>query len=117
MISAVFRRGGDVAFVIEELKAIFDPKGGVFMGGEYVPSLIAAIGQIIEQHMRTTGALNADHSPVQRAVMPGSKALAEDNSLMPAFQNMKFCPKCAQPALVYREGCQTCMACGYSKCG
>ena len=54
MISAIFRRGGDVSFVVEELKAVFDPQGGQWMGGRYVPSLLAAIGGIIETHMIRT---------------------------------------------------------------
>ncbi len=59
MISAVFRRGGDVSFVVEELKAVFDPQGGHWMAGRYVPSLLAAIGGVIETHMRRIGALTA----------------------------------------------------------
>jgi ribonucleoside-diphosphate reductase alpha chain len=59
MISAVFRRGGDVSFVVEELKAVFDPQGGHWIGGRYVPSLLAAIGEVIEAHMRRTGFLQA----------------------------------------------------------
>ncbi len=118
MISAVFRRGGDVSFVVEELKAIFDPKGGIFMDGEYVPSLIAAIGKIIEQHMQATGALDQDHNEIPLAASSAPVMTSEQrNKIIAVSQNMKFCPKCAQPALVLREGCQICMACGYSKCG
>lgn len=51
MISAVFRRGGDVSFVVEELKAVFDPQGGAWIDGRYVPSLLAAIGDVIEKHL------------------------------------------------------------------
>jgi len=102
MISAVFRRGGDVAFVVEELKAVFDPRGGQWMDGRYVPSLLAAIGGIIERHMIDTGFL----APGEEAP-PDAKPGAE----------LRFCPKCDQPALMQSEGCLTCLACGYSKCG
>jgi len=102
MISAVFRRGGDVAFVVEELKAVFDPRGGQWMEGRYVPSLLAAIGGIIERHMIDTGFLVPDE-PAQSS----EKFAAE----------LRFCPKCDQPALMHAEGCINCLACGYSKCG
>ena len=70
MISAVFRRGGDVAFVAEELKAVFDPQGGQWMGGRYVPSLLAAIGNVIERHMIEIGFLN----DTQRSTDAGTEA-------------------------------------------
>ena len=65
MISAIFRRGGDVSFVVEELKAVFDPQGGQWMGGRYVPSLLAAIGGIIETHMIRTGFLAPPRHPTR----------------------------------------------------
>ncbi len=123
MISAIFRRGGDVSFVIEELQAIFDPKGGVWMGGRYVPSLIAAIGNIIEQHMRETGAL-ANHTVTtpQTRKAAGADTTPEKATIIatptPPFpQNTRFCPKCNQPSLAHREGCLSCTTCGYSECG
>ena len=67
MISAVFRRGGDVSFVVEEMKAVFDPRGGAWMEGKYVPSLLAAIGEVIERHMIDIGFLPAKHSHDERA--------------------------------------------------
>ncbi|MGC2857381.1 adenosylcobalamin-dependent ribonucleoside-diphosphate reductase [Novispirillum sp. DQ9] len=97
MISAVFRRGGEVAFVVEELKAVFDPRGGQWMDGRYVPSLLAAIGDVIERHMIAIGFLDAP---------------AETNG--GAFRR---CPKCGQRTLARQEGCDTCSACGYSRCG
>jgi ribonucleoside-diphosphate reductase alpha chain len=103
MISAVFRRGGDVSFVVEELKAVFDPRGGQWMEGRYVPSLLAAIGGIIERHMIDTGFLKADAKPLL--------ALAV-NDMNRAAQ----CPRCGEAALVFQEGCSTCLSCGYSKC-
>ena len=101
MISAVFRRSPDVAFVAEELKAVFDPCGGAWMQGRYVPSLLAAIGDIVERHL---GGLPG--KPVEAApfAAPASKAMPQ-------------CPQCGVSALVKVEGCNNCLDCGYSKCG
>jgi len=100
MISAVFRRGGDVSFVVEELKAVFDPRGGQWMAGRYVPSLLAAIGDVIERHMIDSGFLVSDSPAAQT---PG--------------RELKYCPKCDQPTLIHAEGCYSCLSCDYSKCG
>ena len=108
MISAVFRRGGDVSFVVEELKAVFDPRGGQWMGGRYVPSLLAAIGDVIERHMIAIGFLPnpaSDQDPVSR------KKVAHTGA-----SKLRQCPKCGQPTLVRQEGCDTCTNCGHSKC-
>jgi ribonucleoside-diphosphate reductase alpha chain len=110
MISAVFRRGGDVAFVVEELKAVFDPRGGHWMGGRYVPSLLAAIGEVIERHMMDIGFL-ADPAKDR------SDPAAERKVVNLTHAAYRYCPKCGQPALVRMEGCDTCTSCGYSKCG
>ena len=109
MISAVFRRGGDVSFVVEELKAVFDPRGGQWMDGRYVPSLLAAIGGIIERHMLEIGFI--DH-PVDLTASDDD----EDGEGARQAKRALYCPKCSQPALVFQEGCHTCRACGYSKC-
>jgi ribonucleoside-diphosphate reductase alpha chain len=106
MISAVFRRGGDVSFVVEELKAVFDPRGGQWMEGRYVPSLLAAIGGVIERHMIDTGFLKSD-----AGVTLGLRARAVGETSVPAQ-----CPRCGEAALVFQEGCATCLNCGYSKC-
>ncbi|MSO71327.1 MAG: adenosylcobalamin-dependent ribonucleoside-diphosphate reductase [Alphaproteobacteria bacterium] len=108
MISAVFRRGGDVSFVVEELKAVFDPRGGQWVGGHYVPSLLAAIGEVIERHLIDIGFMSG---PVDKA-MPQAleKAVGENGPSRGA------CPKCGALALVHSEGCDLCTACGYSKC-
>ncbi|MFN3513412.1 MAG: adenosylcobalamin-dependent ribonucleoside-diphosphate reductase [Phenylobacterium sp.] len=102
MISAVFRRGGDVGFVAEELKAVFDPRGGAWLGGRYVPSLLAAIGGVIERHLGKSA-----HHPEPEAA--------------PALPVRPFagasCPRCGGFDLVRKEGCDTCFSCGYSKCG
>ena len=108
MISAVFRRGGDVSFIVEELKAVFDPRGGQWMGGHYVPSILAAIGGVIEQHLVSIGALAP---PETARLEPPS---AEDGDA-PA-RAARFCGRCGQPGLLHREGCDLCPSCGYSKC-
>jgi ribonucleoside-diphosphate reductase alpha chain len=106
MISAVFRRGGEVAFVAEELKQVFDPRGGQWSNGRYVPSLVAAIGEVLERHMRDTGFLAAAEAPAFTAA-----PAAAPSQLGP------LCPKCSQPGLVKEAGCLSCMHCGWSKCG
>jgi ribonucleoside-diphosphate reductase alpha chain len=103
MISAVFRRGGDVSFVAEELKAVFDPRGGAWMQGRYVPSLLAAIGGVIERHL--TG------------LEPALPAPAPDPVEQPKAIALRACPQCGAAALIKVEGCNNCLECGYSKCG
>ncbi|MDE1882789.1 MAG: adenosylcobalamin-dependent ribonucleoside-diphosphate reductase [Rhodospirillales bacterium] len=108
MISAVFRRGGEVAFVAEELKQVFDPRGGQWAQGRYVPSLVAAIGDVIERHMVETGFLvtDDDRLPVK------DRKMQVDASPLGSL-----CPKCSQPGLVREAGCLSCLQCGWSKCG
>lgn len=101
MISAVFRRGGDVSFVVDELKAVFDPRGGQWMGGRYVPSLLAAIGGVIERHMIDTGFLDPARS--------GSFEVRQGHGHV-------ACPRCGSGTLVFQEGCASCLSCGFSKC-
>jgi ribonucleoside-diphosphate reductase alpha chain len=120
MISAIFRRGGDVSFVVEELKAVFDPQGGQWMGGRYVPSLLAAIGQVIETHMIRTGFLLPPREG-QETIVPAQKALVaaqEAATAPPQFERStgRICPRCNHRALVRREGCWVCSVCDYSKC-
>ncbi len=112
MISAVFRRGGEVAFVAEELQGIFDPRGGQWSEGRYVPSLIAAIGGILEQHMIGTGFLPA---PAGR-VAPGAAAETPVTGASAVPLGM-LCPKCSQPGVAKEGACLTCHHCGWSKCG
>ena len=117
MISAVFRRGGDVSFVVEELKAVFDPRGGQWMGGKYVPSLLAAIGGVIEQHMIQSGFMaDPNRGKAEREAKELPKAVGMENQLLGAAP-FRQCPKCAQASLIRQEGCDTCTSCGYSKCG
>ena len=130
MISAVFRRGGDVSFVVEELKAVFDPRGGQWMGRKYVPSLLAAIGDVIERHMIDSGFIadpkEAREGQVQSLKIVGGLDSPEGNapigagsasSTAPSGVKLRGCPKCGQPALIRQENCDICTNCGYSKCG
>ena len=125
MISAVFRRGGDVSFVVEELKAVFDPRGGQWMGGRYVPSLLAAIGGVIERHLVEIGFLAPTESPRLIDAIEERMRLAangRDGSPEPAAgggssTSMGQCPQCGAAALTHQEGCDVCLNCGYSRCG
>jgi len=137
ILSAVFRKGGDVTFIVEELKAVFDPKGGYFKaGGIYMPSIVAEIGAVIEQHMKSIGLI---HDPEmdestrrliaeKRAAYEGAakkKADAATGTFAPVASESAsgfppgatMCAKCNTQALVLMDGCQTCLNCGYSKCG
>jgi ribonucleoside-diphosphate reductase alpha chain len=109
MISAVFRRGGDVSFVVEELKAVFDPRGGQWMEGHYVPSLLAAIGEVIERHLISIGFMAPREAPL---VPEGKRAVAVAAEGAP----VRSCPRCGSPSFVKLEGCDSCLSCGYSKC-
>ena len=102
MISAVFRRTSDVGFVAEELKAVFDPRGGAWMQGKYVPSLLAAIGNIVERHLAGLGGAAVEAAAFEPPA---------------ATKPMPQCPQCNAFALVKVEGCNNCLECGYSKCG
>ena len=107
MISAVFRRGGDISFVVEELKAVFDPRGGAWMEGKYIPSILAAIGGVIENHLISIGFIEGEglglKSDPKAEGMLASKA--------------KACSGCGSYDLRMVEGCMTCASCGFSKCG
>lgn len=106
--SAVFRRGGEVGFVAEELKRVFDPLGGQWSNGREVPSLVAAIGDIIERHMIETGFIVHPDMAAPRVV---KAAISQ-----PAVHPGPRCPKCSQPGLVKEAGCLSCLHCGWSKC-
>jgi ribonucleoside-diphosphate reductase alpha chain len=116
MISAVFRRGGDVSFVVEEMKAVFDPRGGAWMEGRYVPSLLAAIGDVIERHMVEIGFL-----PPRERSLPAHMAQVVNLSPPSAGRlpgpRLRQCPKCGEAALIRSENCDQCTSCDYSKCG
>jgi len=135
MISAVFRRGGDVSFVVEELKAVFDPRGGQWMEGRYVPSLLAAIGDVIEQHMIEIGFMpnpkEKREGHLERQVVNLAEARGHDHDDHGHNHNhtgghgakagpdarFRQCPKCGQASLIKQEGCDSCLSCNYSKCG
>ncbi len=110
MISAVFRRGGDVSLVVEELKAVFDPRGGAWIEGRYVPSILAAIGGVIERHMVATGFLAGEGMGL-KSDPHAEIAVIGERPAGPA------CPSCGQYGLMMIEGCKTCPSCGYSECG
>ena len=133
IISAVFRKGGDATFLVEELRSVFDPRGGYFKkGGKYMPSLVAEIGDAIECHMKVIGMIKADemddcvrdHLQAKRAeydsMTGGSKpddkaAVEEEVSDFPP--DAQLCQKCHTKAVIKMDGCMTCLNCGESKCG
>jgi len=150
ILSAVFRKGGDVTFIVEELKAVFDPRGGYFKaGGIYMPSIVAEIGAVIEQHMKSIGLIHdPDMSEATRQLIAEKRAAYEKANAKPATAaspvgaataaspatetasaeaahtnasgfpaGATLCAKCNTQALVLMDGCQTCLNCGYSKCG
>ncbi|MDO9460408.1 MAG: adenosylcobalamin-dependent ribonucleoside-diphosphate reductase [Alphaproteobacteria bacterium] len=124
MISAVFRRGGDVSFVVEELKAVFDPRGGHWMDGRYVPSLLAAIGEVIEQHLVSIGFMSAGAPPISQDAARATMPVEKPNGAKPAhiandpeILHLRPCPKCHAPSLTRQDGCDSCLNCGYSRCG
>ena len=114
MISAVFRRGGDVSFVVEELKAVFDPRGGQWMGGRYVPSLLAAIGDVIENHMIDIGFLASPKEKREGRLDVDGPAMKQVVGLLDA--RFRQCPKCGQASVIRQENCDVCVSCAYSKC-
>ncbi len=109
MISAVFRRGGDISFVVEELKAVFDPRGGAWMEGRYIPSILAAIGGVIEGHLVAIGFIAAEGM--------GLKSDPKALQMVAGDRPGAACPNCGSFDLRMAEGCLTCGACGFSKCG
>ncbi|VAW67837.1 Ribonucleotide reductase of class II (coenzyme B12-dependent), alpha subunit [hydrothermal vent metagenome] len=128
VISAVFRKGGDVCFLVEELKAVFDPQGGYFKkGGKFMPSLVAEIGESIESHMKMIGLIKDDGpDDHQRKIMDEKRAEYEkqqsaansssaDNGGFP--EGSQLCKKCNTKATILMDGCMTCLNCGDSKCG
>ncbi len=111
MISAVFRRGGDISFVVEELKAVFDPRGGAWVQGKYIPSILAAIGGVLEQHMIAIGFLEGEGMGLKEDPKAGQQVVNLNEN------RGKACPSCGQFDMQMVEGCMTCRSCGHSKCG
>ncbi|MBS4724763.1 NrdJb [Aeromonas veronii] len=125
IISAVFRKGGDVTFLVEELRSVFDPKGGYWNKGKYVPSLIAEIGNVIESHLTEIGMLKApgldEHQQAflaeKQAELKAAQEAEEQQAGSGFPANAALCYKCHTKALVLKDGCMTCLNCGDSKCG
>ena len=127
IISAVFRKGGDVIFLVEELRSVFDPQGGYFKpGGKYTPSLVAEIGDAIESHMKMIGMI--PEAPLdeqqKKMILEKRRELSQrvDTTETPDSNDTQFppesllCPKCSTKAVILMDGCDTCLNCGYSKC-
>jgi len=146
IMSAVFRKGGDVTFLVEEMKAVFDPRGGYFKaGGVYMPSIVAEIGSVVEDHLKRIGMIHdpemdaaqrqliADKRAQYEAKAKKSEAAASKSKAATASDvaapsdtadtassfppSATMCFKCNNKAMVLMDGCQTCLNCGYSKCG
>jgi hypothetical protein len=128
LISAVFRKGGDTTFMVEELKAVFDPKGGYFKpGGVFMPSIVAEIGHCIEKHMQMIGMISSDKLDdnqkqflaKQREEIDAAQSASDGKPVeQGAFpKSASLCAKCSTKALVLMDGCMTCLSCGDSKCG
>jgi len=129
LISAVFRKGGDITFIVDELSAVFDPQGGYFKrGGKFMPSLVAEIGEVIEQHLKMIGMLPDDSLDEHQKKLIAEKraqyeakqqatgeTAAENDSDFPA--GAQICKKCNTKAAIVMDGCLTCLNCGDSKCG
>ena len=126
IISAVFRKGGDVNFLVEELRSVFDPSGGYFKkGGKFMPSLVAEIGDVLESHLRMIGLLKDegldDHQKKlideKRAEYESTLKDAEAKSPQDFPNGASLCIKCSTKAMILMDGCMTCLNCGESKCG
>ena len=146
IMSAVFRKGGDVTFLVEEMKAVFDPRGGYFKaGGVYMPSIVAEIGSVVEDHLKRIGMIHdPEMDAAQRQLIADKRAQFEGKSKKTEAVASKskavtasdaaassdtavaagsvppsatLCFKCNNKAMVLMDGCQTCLNCGYSKCG
>ncbi len=112
LMSAVFRNGGDVTFLIDELKFVFDPNGGYFSKGKYVPSVISEIGDVIEQHLIECGLFQRDDSLKQAAI-----AMVQAKQVDVQHEGLSRCSKCGDTSIVVKEGCSVCLSCGDSRCG
>jgi hypothetical protein len=113
LVSAVWRKGGDSTFLVEELKNVFDPKGGYYKkGGVYMPSLVAEIGTVIEQHLVATGVIKVEVDEHQQAYLGAKKEEVGEEGL----KNAELCTSCNTKSLILMDGCVTCVSCGFSKC-
>ena len=127
IISAVFRKGGDVTFLVDELRSVFDPRGGYFKkGGKYMPSLVAELGDAIESHMKLIGLIKDDEMDEhQKKLVAEKRAQYEaetknadcDDAASDFPAGSQLCNKCSTKAVIKMDGCMTCLNCGDSKCG
>ncbi|MDX2418410.1 MAG: NrdJb [Xanthomonadales bacterium] len=129
LMSAVFRKGGDVTFLAEELQAVFDPKGGYFKpGGRFMPSIIAEIGDVIAHHMQKIGLMEKEELSEQQMLILNQKRAEAESAQIKIADNLSgeetgypasatLCNKCHTKAVVVMDNCATCLSCGYSKCG
>lgn len=122
IISAVFRKGGDVTFLVEELHSVFDPRGGYFKkGGRFMPSLVAEIGDVLALHLKRIGILKDDVPDGARSEYLAAQreraaaAAAPDAGGFP--EQAEVCARCYTRAVVFLDNCLTCLNCGDSKCG
>ena len=128
VISAVFRKGGDVTFLVEELHSVFDPRGGYFKKGKYTPSLVAELGDVIERHLKLIGLIQTEEPDAARQQLIAEKraelkkraerTAATDDEASSSFpSDAQLCSKCSNKAVIKMDGCMTCLNCGDSKCG
>lgn len=126
IISAVFRKGGDVTFLVDELKAVFDPRGGYWQsGGKFMPSIIAELGYVVEKHLIAIGMMTEPGlDEAQQQLIAEKRAdFEESKKQQDAFSKSDYpagaqlCAKCSTAAVIMMDGCMTCLACGDSKCG
>ncbi|MBU2863102.1 NrdJb [Reinekea marina] len=128
LISAVFRKGGDITFIVDELSAVFDPQGGYFKrGGKFMPSLVAEIGDVVEKHLKMIGMIKEEgldehqqklieekRKQYEAATAAPKSGDAADSGDFPADAHV--CKKCNTKAAIIMDGCLTCLNCGDSKC-
>jgi hypothetical protein len=126
VISAVFRKGGDCTFLVEELRSVFDPRGGYFKKGKYTPSLVAELGDVIDQHLKSIGLIKTEEMDesrkqfleAKRAEVKSREGVSTTETGHNDFPaDAQLCIKCSTKAVVKMEGCMTCLNCGDSKCG
>ncbi len=126
IMSAVFRKGGDVTFLVEELHSVFDPQGGYFKkGGKFMPSLVAEIGDVVDSHLRMIGLIKKEGPDEHQQKLIKEKRDEYNKTLSAAEQSepdsfpagAQLCKKCSTKAMILMDGCMTCLNCGDSKCG
>ena len=118
ILSAVFRKGGDATFLVEELGSVFDPKGGYIRPGRgYIPSLVAEIGSVIEEHMESLGLIQKEPMTEEMRRMLESKRAEAEKDASGGIAGAKICKVCQEKTVVMKDGCETCLGCGESRCG